>query len=362
MKKTARCFFFGALVLALPLGAMLIRPGRPVISLNQPAGDSAAPTPSPIKAVEVKPAPASAVLPSSVWVPQTYNNCGPASAAMILQHFGYEVSQADLKQKLRTNPDDRNVFTYEIAALLKKDYGIDSRLFYNGDLERLKLLIANGFYVIVEDLLRPDENIGHTIIIRGYDDAKGVLIADDSYFGAGREMPYAIFDERQWKVFNREYLPVFLPARAAVVESIVGNDWDETLMFERSAAFNDNLTRSDPSDMYAWFNLGSSYYHLGQYAKAQAAFEKSEALGWPERLLWYQYEPIKNYNALGEWAKALALIKLGLKNNNSYAELHYEAAVAYRGLGEAALARQEKALALEMAPDYQPAKDLVLAP
>src|SRR5258706_1266832 len=56
-----------------------------------------------------------ALLPGAKWVPQTFNNCGPATTSMVLQYFGYDVNQNETKAHLRTNSDDKNVFTYEIA-------------------------------------------------------------------------------------------------------------------------------------------------------------------------------------------------------------------------------------------------------
>ena len=277
---------------------------------------------------------------------------------MLLQHFGHQVSQADLKAILRTNPDDRNVFTYEVSDLLKKKYNIDSKLLYNGDIQRIKTLVDNGFYVFVESFLHSTDDIGHALIIRGYDDAKKVFIADDSFVKVGRELPYQEFDQKQWKAFNREYMPVYAPANEDLVKSIIGTDWDKTAMYDRSVQTNEAATAADPKDMYSWFNLGSSYYHVGEYQKAKNAFDTSRALGWPARMLWYQYDPIKNDNAMGEYQQALDLIAQGLKNNNSYAELHYEAAVAYRGLGQIDKALKEVRSSIQLAPKYQPAQAL----
>ena len=65
------------------------------------------------------------ILPSSKWIPQTFNNCGPAGTAMLLQHFGYNVTQAETKSKLRTGDDDSNIFMYEISEYLKDSYYYD---------------------------------------------------------------------------------------------------------------------------------------------------------------------------------------------------------------------------------------------
>ena len=312
-----------------------------------------------IEDVEIKPAKDKAILAAAAWVPQTFNNCGPASVSMILQHFGYQVSQQELKERLRTNPDDKSVPLREIGDFLKNEYDIQAKLLYNGDIERLKLLLANDFYIIVKGWLHPNDDIGHTIIIRGYDDNKGVLIGDDSYIDIGVEYPYEEFDLQQWKAFNRIYLPVYTADKEMALRVIVGKDWHQQKMFEASVELNQIDVDVNSNDMYAFFNLGTSYYYLQRYTEAKESFEKSYALGWPDRMLWYQYEPISNYNEIGEYQKALNLIDIGLTHNDSYAELHYEAARAYQGLGNTEKAKEEANLALKYNPNYVEAEQLL---
>lgn len=298
-----------------------------------------------------------ALLPGAKWVPQSFNNCGPATTSMVLQYFGFEVSQVVTKEALRTNPTDFNVFTREMADYLRNSYGIESRLMYNGNINLLKTLVANGFYVVVEDWLHPNEDIGHVTIIRGFDDDLGVLIADDSYIGVNITYSYEEFDETQWKAFNREYLPVYKKDQESVLRAIIGEDWDTKKMFENSVEDNGEVVASNPRDMYSWFNLGTSYYALGEYQKAKLAFEKSRALGWPKRMLWYQYQPVATYNKLGEHQKALELVAIGLSSNDSYAELHLESAIAYKGLGDLSRAREEVDKAISYAPNLKVALD-----
>ena len=302
-----------------------------------------------------KPAGTKALLPGATWVPQTFNNCGPATTSMLLQYFGHKVSQEETKAALRTNPTDTNVFSYEIADYLKSGYGIDSKLFYNGDITLLKTLIANGFYVMVEDWLHPNEDIGHTTILRGYDDEKGVFISDDSFIGVNITYKYAIFDEGQWKPFNREYLVLYRKEQEPILRAIIGENWDGKRMYRNAVKTNLEAVDKDPGDMYSWFNLGTSYYELGEYEKAKEAFEKSRAIGWPRRMLWYQIQPVQTYNELGEYQKALELAQIGLAANDSFSELHLESAISYKGLGNLDLARQEVQKALDSSPNYAPA-------
>ena len=300
-----------------------------------------------------------ALLPQAKWVPQTFNNCVPATTSMLLQYFGYQVGQNEIKTHLRTNSDDKNVFTFEIRDYLKDRYNISSKLFYNGDLQTLKLLLANGFYIVVEDWLHPNEDIGHVTIIRGFDDNQGVLIADDSYMGVNIIYKYEEFDHAQWKPFNREYLPIFTADKEPLLKAILGDNWDEEKMYQSSLKRNLVDTQKNPHDLYAWFNLGTSYFALKQYEKAQSSFETSKSLGWPKRMLWYQIQPIQTLNALGDYQKALELIQIGLWGNDSFAELHFEAAYAYKGLGDLQKAREEAQKALFYSANFSPAKELL---
>lgn len=306
----------------------------PSVGVTHPTPVVSVSTPSVTPSIIPKEPGTAVLLPGARSIPQTFNNCGPATAAMALEYFGYIVSQEETKAKLRTNADDKNVFTYEIADYLRSDYGIESRLFYGGDVQRIKVLLANGFYILVEDWLHPDEDIGHDTLIRGFDDQKGVFIFDDSYLGNNYEIPYETFDQKQWKAFNREYLPLYQPEHEALLQAIVGDDWDKLRMYENAAQKALSEIELNQNDMYAWFNLGTSLAALEKNEEARDAFERSRALGWPGRMLWYQIQPVQVYNKLGEYQKALELIQIGLRGNDSFAELHYEAAISYQGLGQ----------------------------
>lgn len=311
--------------------------------------------------IHVKEPGTSALLPGAKWVPQTFNNCGPATTSMILQYFGFDVGQNETKAKLRTNPDDTNVFTYEIAEYLRDDFGIESKLFYGGDIVLLKKLVANGFYVVVEDWLHPNEDIGHVTIIRGYDDEQGVFIADDSYIGVNITYPYEQFAKTQWKAFNYEYLPVYRPGSEVLLRAIVGDVWDETIMREKAVRIARNEIEQNENDMYAWFNLGTNLYALGDYAGAKQAFERSQSIGWPRRMLWYQIQPIQTYNELGEYDTAIKYANIALLSNDSFAEAHLEKAIAYKGLGNREKAREEANRAVFFYPEFSKAKDFLAA-
>jgi len=309
--------------------------------------------------IEVREPGNSALLPGAKWVPQTFNNCAPATTSMILQYFGYNVGQDVTKADLRTNDDDKNVFTYEIRDYLKSKYDIESKLFYNGDVNRIKTLLVNGFYVLLEDWLHPNEDIGHVTILRGFDDEQGVFIADDSYIGVNIVYKYDEFDSTQWKAFNREYLPIYKAELEKLLMEIVGEDGDEETMYRKAVERAKTEIAENDRDMYAYFNLGTSYFALGQYEEAREAFEKSRALGWPRRMLWYQIQPVQTLNQLGEYRQAIELADIGLVGNDSFAELHVEKARSYIGLGETEKAKQEVEKAIYYSPNLVSAREIL---
>ncbi len=271
-------------------------------------------------------------LPKTTWIPQTFNNCGPAATAMLLGNFGIKVSQEETKAKLRTGDDDKNIFMYQISDYLKNSYNIESKIFINGDRQTLKTLIANGIYVMAEDWMHPNEDIGHVLIIRGYDDNEGVFIGDDSFIGVGVKYPYEQFDQTQWKPFNREFMPVYTRENEALVKSIIGENWNEKTMYANAVGRNLKEISENENDMYAWFDLGMNYFGLQEFQKAKLAFEKSRSLGWPARMLWYQIEPVITYNKLGEYNKAVELANIGLAGNSTFVELVNEKNFALRAL------------------------------
>ncbi|MEK7453133.1 MAG: C39 family peptidase [Patescibacteria group bacterium] len=312
-------------------------------------------------AVNVKEVTSKVLLNGHKWVPQTYNDCGPATTSMILQDFGYSVSQKDIKKTLRKNFYDRNVFLYEIQDYLKNNYDeIESKILYNGQIEKLKLLLANDFYIILEHWIHPNEDIGHFSILIGYDDEEGVFIVDDSYLGTKTKFKYKEFDDLQWKAFNRRYMPVYKKDDEKILKKIIGEDWYENTMHQNSILRNKESIEKNPNDAYAWFNIGASYYALKEYQNSFEAFEKSENIGWPSRMLWYQIYPVQTANAIKNYNKALKLADIGLKNNDSFVELHYEKAIAYKALSNFESLNNELILILKYDPNNQKAKDMLL--
>ena len=134
---------------------------------------------------------------------------------MATSHFGRGELQAQAAAFLKPNADDKNVGPDELVAFARS-VGLQADYRVGGDLERLKLLLANGVPVVAEMWFtpRPNDGMGHYRLLVGYDDVPGRFIAYDSYDqpGVNVPLPYGPFDA-DWRVFNRTYIPVYTAER-----------------------------------------------------------------------------------------------------------------------------------------------------
>jgi tetratricopeptide (TPR) repeat protein len=295
-----------------------------------------------------------------VW--QKWNNCGPATLAMYLSYFGITRTQAEIAAALKPNWDDKNVSPHEMADFATQQ-GLLALVRVNGDAERLRLLLSNGLPVMVETWLElePNNGMGHYRLLTGYDDTRQIWIAYDSYVSTGVkanapyqgiQLPYAEMDAL-WAVFNRTYLLLFTKELAATVTSILAEEMDDQVMWERALARAQAELTSRPDDPFAHFNLGSALVALGEYEQAAAAFDRARIIGLPWRMLWYQFAPFRAYYETGRYEELLALANATIATAGEIEEVYY-----HKGLGLAALGRHDEARkhwqrALELNPNYK---------
>jgi tetratricopeptide (TPR) repeat protein len=326
-------------------------PAEPVEPSISPPAPAAAP------AASVRPAPPAFRLEGFRHQWQTWNNCGPATITMATSHFGRPETQAQAARFLKPNADDKNVGPDELVAYTRS-LGLRADWLVAGDLERLKLLLANGIPVVAEMWFTPQPNdgMGHYRLLVGYDDAAGRFYAYDSYSppGVNVPLPYRAFDA-DWRVFNRTYIPVYPAERADVVAAIVGPDADHQAMYARALAVAQQEAAAQPGDAFAWFNLGTSLTALGRTAEAVAAFDRARSLRLPWRMLWYQFAPFEAYLAEGRINDVLALADANLRQTGDLEESHYYRGRALQALGQTAAARAAFQNAVRVNPRFAPA-------
>lgn len=294
--------------------------------------------------VEVKQPAKTFTLPQSQFVAQSFNNCGPATLSMTLSYYGKNVSQEELAIQMRpfNNPfggvDDKSIFASEFASHAKK-YGFVSLHRPNGSIDLLKTFVVNDIPVVVRMWLNPYEDIGHFRIVRGYDEAREVIIVDDSYNGPNLEVSYADFFS-MWQPFNYSYILVFPKEKQAIVNAILGKEKDEKVAYRNALKRSEEKLRENPDNAYAQFNIAIAEYYLGNYEEAVIAFEKAE-FGLPPRMLWYQYEPILAYQKVKNYDRVFQLTDTILINGNlAFSELYQIRGEVYEVLGNKEAAKQ----------------------
>jgi tetratricopeptide (TPR) repeat protein len=304
-----------------------------------------------------KPAAPAALLTGFRHEYQEWNNCGPATLAMALSSLGRWETQFDLAPILKGNPDDKNV-DLEDMATYARGLGLGAVTRVNGNLDRLKLLLSNGFPVVAETWFTPHPNdgMGHYRLVVGYDDAEGVVITYDSYNGPDVPVTYEDFDA-DWRVFNRAYLVIYPQAQGDLIAAIIGEDLDDQVMYARALARAEAEVADDPQDAFAWFNSGSALVGLRRFEEAAAAYDRARELGLPWRMLWYQFGPYEAYYATGRYEDLLALTEATLRTAENLEEAHYYRGLALRALGRPDEAHQAFATALKFNPHFEPAAE-----
>ena len=274
--------------------------GTPTVAVPNIATPEIIPTSIP-PTPTLAPPPAQAFLASPPYEKQTANNCGPAALSMMLHMFGWTGSQKDISDVIKPVNGDRNVNPEEMAYWVRNYAGwlrIEYRV--GGDLDTLKRLLASSYPVIVEattslnpeDTGWPDDDLwaAHYLLLTGYDDATQTFTAQDTYRGPDKKISYEQL-ESEWKPFNYMYMVVYLPEQEEAIKSILGSNWDPDINRQNALTFAQAATVEDPTDAFAWFNIGSNLVYFDRYFEANDAYDKARDLGLPQRMFRYQFGP-----------------------------------------------------------------------
>lgn len=291
------------------------------------------------------------ILKNNYHVYQTFNNCGPATLSMALGWYKINVSQEELASKMRPyqhpkgDNDDKTIFTYEFVDWAKK-YGIEAIGRVNGDINLMKKFLSNGFPIVVKTWLKKGEDIGHFRFVTGYDDSKQLIFFDDSYDGPNRKMNYYDFLSL-WQPFNYSYIVLYENDSLDTVKTIIGEDWIEKNSWKNALNRAEKENKLDPENIYPLFNISAISYHLEDYERSVKIFEQIESR-LPKRMLWYQIEPIKSYQELGNYDRVFEISDNILENGNrSFSELYVIRGNIYILQGLKDKAREQFELALK---------------
>jgi len=301
------------------------------------------------------------------WVPQTWNNCGPANLTQVLNYYKMNTTQEISAAYLKPSKDDKNVSPWQMVAFVNNQtaqLGVEAVFRYAGDLTLLKRLITQKFAVIVEKGFIYEGWMGHYMTLIGYDDNTRLFYGLDTYQSVGPDeightQDYDDLD-RVWQQFNRTYIVVFPSNRKGELAALLGPDSDLEYNAQHALSVARAEASANPANPFAFFNIGSSYVLLHQYENAIQNFDQARSVGGglPARMLWYQFGSFEAYYMTGNYAQVLADANTGLvQTNNLMEEAYY-----WRGMVEAAQGKNDQAMldfkrALDLNPNYTHAKD-----
>lgn len=328
------------------LGAALLlvaaHPTRPATAQNIfPTNTPTPSTPVPLRADAASSPPPAVRLEGLSPVYQQLNRCSAAALTIQLSYFDWEGDYTATINGLNPNIEDVAVRLDEMTAFARaQGLGAIDRL--GGTASLLKALIAAGFPVLIENVYYEGEGgfdawLAHNRVIMGYDDEAGEFYAYDSLLGngndnRGRPIPYAEIDDR-WRAFNHDYLVLYRTQDEALVQAILGVDWDAAAnaanAYEMALAEAD----TDAADGFTYFNIGTALNVLGRYDEAAAAFDEAFTRGLPWRMLWYQYGPLEAYTQVGRYDDVMAKANTVLATTPGVEEMYYYLGLAYEGEG-----------------------------
>lgn len=297
-----------------------------------------------------------------IWIPQTWNNCGPATLAMGLDHWGVTVSQQDIADIIRPNPNDGHVSVEQIR-MAAASLGLESRYIPSGDLELIRSFVQEGFPVMMPTwhIDSDSSQMGHYRLVHGFDDETGRFNIRDSLEPVGYSMTYETFD-LLWRVFNRRMLIVYPANRATDLEGITRDLDSDILILESSldrASGETEPPASLPAGMsaanyraYADYNRAMALTELGRYTEAAAMVRSAFEHGLPWRMLWYQPEVLEAMFMVGEYEWIISRAGAALGPYPYLEELWYWVGRSEKELGRADEADQAFRRALEIRPGW----------
>lgn len=334
-------------------------------------GSTTTPIPSVTPTLTPTPLPDKVRLSGIVHDFQRWNNCGPTTLAMALSFWGWKGTQTDTAAFLKPNPRDKNVMPYEMLSFIQEKTDLKAVVRVGGDEDLLKRFIAAGFPVVVEKGFEvPKEGwMGHYEVLNGYDDAKKVFLAQDSYTMPDKlpDLPVQYDQLNQfWRHFDYIYLVIYPPEREAEVFAILGPQVDETYNFQYAAqkASEDIYSTTGREQYFAWFNRGTNLVKLQDYGGGAAAYDQAFGLYTqipekerPWRMLWYQTGPYFAYFYTGRYSD---VINLATNTITVASEPAIEESFYWRGMARAATGDTAGAIAdykesLKWHKDFEPA-------
>jgi tetratricopeptide (TPR) repeat protein len=240
--------------------------------------------------------------------------------------------------------------------------GVKALYRIGGNAALLKRLLAADFPVVVEESIQPagEDWMGHYVFMIGYDEYQQHFLTYDSFLGynhgEGRPSPYSQFDER-WRHFNRVFIVLYEPSREIALRAALGEFVDPAYGYKVALEIARDEASRHRDDAWAWFNMGTAYVSLGEYANAVIAYDEAQHLGLPWRMLWYQFGPYEAYFQMGQYGNVKALANNTIATTKYVEESYYWRGMAFAAEGNGQAAIEDFNRALTYNRNFFPAQD-----
>ncbi len=210
-------------------------------------------------------------------IPQTWNNCGPASIAEVLAYWGISRTQQQVQAVLRVDGPDAGMTPYGVPSYARS-LGLRALAGVGGTATLVKALVAGGFPVIVHQVVSLADPVGHWRPIEAYDDRAGIFVASDPYLGPDHAIGYAEFAQI-WAQRGYTFMVLYPPSRqAALAAALAASGWNKVAAYAHDLALlkayqldaSPAGTPASASGGYRYLGLAWDAAHLGQTSAARA--------------------------------------------------------------------------------------------
>lgn len=229
---------------------------------------------------------ASASLGPLINIPQTWNNCGPASIAEVLAYWGISRTQGQAQAVLRVDGPGAGMTPYGVPSYARS-LGLRTLSGVGGTAALVKALVARGLPVIVHQVVSLSDQVGHWRPIEAYDDAGAVFVASDPYLGPNHGIGYAEFAQI-WAERGNAFVVLYPPSRqAALAAAIAASGWNQAAAYTRDMALLkayqlDASPAGTPASAgagYRYLGLAWDAAHMGQSTAARAYLQMATRAG-----------------------------------------------------------------------------------
>ncbi|HSN94171.1 MAG TPA: C39 family peptidase [Anaerolineaceae bacterium] len=308
---------------------------------------------------------------------QGMNNCGPTTLGIYLRYWGIDTDQTKIAGSIHQVADDRNVGLEEMRDYVLAQTELKAIVRFGGDYDLFRRLVSQGFPVMLERgfyTVSTNEWMGHFGLVTGYDQEAGTIHVPDTYLG---HTDFKEADlERLWMQFAYAYLLVYPPEKEAVVQEILGDQWDEavnarhTLELMREKAKADYAESQAEDQFFAKFGIGVAFLLTGDSTQAAVAFDDAftayaqlPAYKRPFRVMWYQFGPYEAYYATSRYQDCVSLAQNTIANSaaSGLEESWYWRGKCTESLGDVSSAAYFYQKALDWHPGWKPAQEALQA-